>query len=99
MCVSSEHDGVPSNTGLCTGPEKPHRSLLMAADTVKWSIDPEQSCDKQGVGHVGGQLRGDRQEDGGGVQQISLCGVIEGRVVQVSACTQSSGSGRVDYMR
>ena len=49
MCVLSERDAVPSNTGLCTGPEKPLRSLLMAADTVKWSINPEQSCDKQGV--------------------------------------------------
>lgn len=33
----------------CNGSEKPLRSLLMAADTVKWSINPEQSCDKQGV--------------------------------------------------
>lgn len=49
MCVPSERDGVPSNTGVCTGSEKPLRSLLMAADTVKWSINPEQSCDKQGV--------------------------------------------------
>ena len=40
----------------------------MAADTVKWPINLELSCDKQGVRHVEGQLG----EDGGGGGAVQI---------------------------
>lgn len=42
------------------------RFLLMVTETLKWLINLELTCDKQGVKHVGGQT------DGGGVTQISF---------------------------
>lgn len=72
----------------------------MATDTVMWPINPELSCDKQGVRHVGGQL-GDtgRGRDGGGAVQIGLCHTNRRKShSDVSVCTvQSSGSVWVDY--
>lgn len=64
---------MPSNREVCIGSEKPFRSLLMVANTVKWPINPEPFCDKQGVRHVGGQLgETDRGRERGGDVQIGL---------------------------
>lgn len=45
------------------GSEEPLWSLLMAADTVKWHINPKPSCVKRGTRHVGGQLGRTEEEE------------------------------------
>ncbi len=62
----------------------------MAADAVKCLINPEQSCDKQGVRHEGGQLReteGGTEEESYRSASVTLTGQ---RVIQMTACPQSS---------